>query len=179
MLISNVIKDSPAEQAGLKRNDVIVEFDGKPVADMQKFRIRVADTEVGRKVPMVVLRDGKRVSVAITLGARDTQLMAQGDRRDNPATAEPTAGLTVREATGKSSPLPDQGGRRRHGRRTQRRGGCRLQPGDVIEEIGGKPVGSPTVLARQLKDAKGRNARHAVLLVTRNRTSSSWHRLQE
>src|SRR5262249_13390358 len=47
VLISNVMKDSPAEKAGLKRNDVIVEFDGKPVSDMQKFRIRVADTDIG------------------------------------------------------------------------------------------------------------------------------------
>lgn len=173
VLISNVIKDSPAEQAGLKRNDVIVEFDGKPVADMQKFRIRVADTEVGRKVPMVVLRDGKRVSVAITLGERDTQLLAQGERPDNPAAVEPTAGLTVRDPTGEE--LTNAGAKGgvvitdvQNGSAAADAG---LQPGDVIEEIGGKPVASPTALARHLKDAKGRNARHAVLLVTRNRTS--------
>ncbi|HYM79796.1 MAG TPA: Do family serine endopeptidase [Candidatus Limnocylindria bacterium] len=173
VLISNVIKDSPAEQAGLRRNDVIVEFDGKPVADMQKFRIRVADTEVGRKVPMVVLRDGKRVSVAITLGERDTQLLAQGERPGNPATAEPTAGLTVREPT--ADELANSGAKGgvvvtevENGSAAADAG---IQSGDVIEEIGGKPVTSPAVLARQLKDAKGRGARHGVLLVTRNRTS--------
>jgi serine protease Do len=44
VVISSVLKDQPAERAGLRRNDVIVEFDGQPVTDLQKFRLRVADT---------------------------------------------------------------------------------------------------------------------------------------
>jgi Do/DeqQ family serine protease len=174
VLISNVIKDSPAEHAGLKRNDVIVEFDGKAVTDMQKFRIKVADTDVGRRVPMVVLRDGKRVELSITLGERDQQVLAQnGGRNPVPgAPQETTGGLQVRAMTSEeltgagvkagvvvtdvddASPAGEAG----------------IQAGDVIEEVGGKSVTSPSELQRQLKAAKEKG-RRAVLLVTRNGTS--------
>ena len=67
VLISRVMDGSPAAGAGLQRNDVIVEFDGQPVTDMVKLRLRVADTSPGKPVNMVVLRDGKRVPVTVTL----------------------------------------------------------------------------------------------------------------
>src|SRR5262245_32004602 len=47
VLISNVTPGFPAEKAGLRRNDVIVEYKGAPVSDMAKFRLRVADTPPG------------------------------------------------------------------------------------------------------------------------------------
>jgi serine protease Do len=174
VLISNVMKDSPAEHAGLKRNDVIVEFDGKPVSDMQKFRIRVADTDIGRRIPIVVLREGRRVPLTIVLGERDAKQVAQLNNR--PSTeAAPTAavgGLTVREMTSEErtsagvkngvivtdvedgSPAEEAG----------------LQPGDVIEEVGGRAAVSAVQLSTQLKDAKT-HGKHAVLLVTRNGNS--------
>src|SRR4030095_15907766 len=101
VLISNVMKDSPAEKAGLKRNDVIVEFDGKPVSDMQKFRIRVADTDIGRRIPIVVLRGGRRVPLNIVLGERDPKTLAQLNRPEvqTAPTAAAVGGLTVREMT--------------------------------------------------------------------------------
>ena len=174
VLISNVMKDSPAEHAGLKRNDVIVEFDGKPVSDMQKFRIRVADTDIGRRIPIVVLREGRRVPLTIVLGERDAKQVAQLNNRP-PTEAAPTAavgGLTVREMTSEErtsagvkngvivtdvedgSPAEEAG----------------LQPGDVIEEVGGRAAVSAVQLSTQLKDAKT-HGKHAVLLVTRNGNS--------
>src|SRR5206468_6260572 len=76
VVISNVLPGQPADKAGLRRNDVIVEYDGQPVADLQKFRLKVADTAVGRKVPVVVLRDGRKVTVYVTLGQRDQNVVA-------------------------------------------------------------------------------------------------------
>src|SRR5262249_52530212 len=106
VVISSVLKDQPAERAGLRRNDVIVEFDGQPVTDLQKFRLRVADTAVGRRVPIVVLRDGKRISTAVTVGPRDQNVVASNDGGNGggPAPAEPAkaadiSGLRVRDMT--------------------------------------------------------------------------------
>src|SRR5262245_48854888 len=76
VVISNVIPGQPADKAGLRRNDVIVEYDGQPVADLQKFRLKVADTPVGRRVPVTVLRDGKKMNVSVTLGLRDQAVVA-------------------------------------------------------------------------------------------------------
>jgi serine protease Do len=173
VLISNVVGGSPAERAGLKRNDVIVEFDGKSVSDMQKFRIRVADTQVGRQVPMVVLRDGKRIPISITLGERDQAVLAQNNgRTPAPQAPEWTGGLQVRDLTseelatsGVKSGVMVTGVDQDSGADE-----AGLRPGDVIEEVGGKPTATPAELQRQLKAAKEKG-RRAVLLVTRNGTS--------
>src|SRR5204862_24595 len=102
VIIQNVLKGSPAEHAGLRRNDVIVEFDGKPVEDMQKFRLRVADTPSGKSMPIVVLRDGHRVPTSVTLSDRDDKFLAQDSQAPKPTPpsndgeGEQQAGLGLR-----------------------------------------------------------------------------------
>jgi serine protease Do len=77
ILVTEVRKGTPAEDAGLQRNDVIVEFDGKSVRDDQRFRLMVGNTPVGSKVPIVVVREGKRKTLEITIGERpDDQIVA-------------------------------------------------------------------------------------------------------
>ena len=71
--VSQVIKDSPAEEAGIKHNDVIVEFEGEPVENANEFRNRVAMLKPGTKVKLVVLRDGKRKTFTIKLTERPSE----------------------------------------------------------------------------------------------------------
>ncbi len=68
ILVAEVSKDSPAEEAGLKQGDVIVEFEGKPVDEIGPFRNRVALKAPGSKGKITVLRDGERQTLAITIG---------------------------------------------------------------------------------------------------------------
>ena len=60
-LVSAVIEGSPAEKAGVKAGDVIVELDGKKVAKSEDLPRLVADVHVGNEVAMVVVREGKDV----------------------------------------------------------------------------------------------------------------------
>jgi serine protease Do len=62
-LVSKVIDDGPAAQAGIRKMDVIREFDGQPVDDYDDLPRIVASTPVDKKVEIVVLRDGKRVTL--------------------------------------------------------------------------------------------------------------------
>jgi len=71
--VSQVIEDSPAEEAGIKHNDVIVEFEGGPVESDNEFRNRVAMLKPGTKVKLVVLRDGKRKTFTIKLTERPSE----------------------------------------------------------------------------------------------------------
>ncbi len=71
--VSQVFKDSPAEEAGIKHNDVIVEFEGQPVENGNEFRSRVAMLKPGTKVNLVVLRDGKRKTFTIKLTERPSE----------------------------------------------------------------------------------------------------------
>lgn len=58
-LVAGVIPGGPAEKAKIKDGDVILEFDGKPITQMRRLPRLVADTEVGKVVPLKVWRDGK------------------------------------------------------------------------------------------------------------------------
>jgi len=55
-LVSDVVKDGPAEAAGIKQGDVIVEYDGKPVSDSAELPLLVARTPVGKTVKLKAIR---------------------------------------------------------------------------------------------------------------------------
>lgn len=64
-LIADVVENSPAEKAGLKNGDVIVEFDGRQVDDPNALRNAVAATSPGREVTVRFIREGRAQSVKI------------------------------------------------------------------------------------------------------------------
>ena len=77
--MADVVKDGPAESAGLKQGDVIVEFDGKPITDSAELPLLVARTPVGKAVPLTVIRDKKRENVSVTIAElKDEEEAAQG-----------------------------------------------------------------------------------------------------
>jgi serine protease Do len=73
-VVTQVEDGSPAAKAGLKVGDVITELDGQKVADASELQIQVGQKQPGTSIKLDVLRDGKNVSVPITLeemGSRD------------------------------------------------------------------------------------------------------------
>ncbi len=173
VLISQVHEGFPAEKAGLKRNDVIVEYEGEKVSDRTKFRLRVADTAPGKRASMVVLREGKRVPVTVTLGERTAEVVAAAARRPAPAGSDAIEGLIVRDLTAdemaeaqvKSGVLVTEVAEGSPAAEED------IQPNDIIEEVGGKPAGGVREFGRLLRAAKTNpknNTRTAVLLVNRN-----------
>jgi serine protease Do len=67
-LVSDVMKDSPAERAGLQRGDVILQYNGKRVEDAGHLRNMVAQSQVGEEVQMEVLRGGDRKKIEVKIG---------------------------------------------------------------------------------------------------------------
>jgi serine protease Do len=65
-VVTGVREDSPAEKAGIKEGDVIVEFDGEKVRSARQLSRLVAETVPGRQVQAVVQRDGRRVDLQVT-----------------------------------------------------------------------------------------------------------------
>jgi serine protease Do len=169
VIIRDVQDDSPAAHAGLKRNDVVVEFDGQPVTELQKFRIRVADTPVGRKVPVVVLRDGKRVTLDVMLEDRQEDKLA-AEPSEKPSTGsdvEQVAGLKVRALTSDERANAKVSGgvvvtEVESGSAAEDAG---IQSGDVIQQVGGKDVKTAADFGKMLREVKNQR-KHAVLLVT-------------
>jgi serine protease Do len=76
-LVADVVKDGPAEAAGLKQGDVIVEFDGKPVADSAELPLLVARTPVGKTVKVRVIRDKTTETFSIKIAELKEEETAQ------------------------------------------------------------------------------------------------------
>ncbi|MBI3722538.1 M28 family peptidase, partial [bacterium] len=70
VLLSGVRPGSPAEKAGVKAGDKIVEFDGKAIKNIYDFTYAIKGAKVGKTVKVVVTRDGKQISLEATLVER-------------------------------------------------------------------------------------------------------------
>lgn len=70
-LVTNVVPGSPADEAGIKRGDVVVEYQGKPVLDPRSLQHHVIRTTVGSEVSMVVMRDGHKQSLKTKIREQD------------------------------------------------------------------------------------------------------------
>ena len=71
-LVASVGQNSPAEKAGIKAGDIILEFDGKKINTMKKLPNVVAGTEVGKSVDLKIWRNKKLISKRLTLGRLET-----------------------------------------------------------------------------------------------------------
>ena len=67
-LVASVSENSPADKAGVKAGDIILEFDGKEVDTMRKLPKLVAQTQVGKKVILKIWRNQKLISKKVLLG---------------------------------------------------------------------------------------------------------------
>jgi Zn-dependent M28 family amino/carboxypeptidase len=68
--LSGIRPGSPADSAGLKAGDVVVEFGSKPVTDLQSYSDALYSHQPGEEVDVVVLRGAERVRVKVRLGRR-------------------------------------------------------------------------------------------------------------
>jgi serine protease Do len=162
-LVTGVMPDSPADEAGMKEEDFIVSVAGEPVKDVNDLRNRVAEIAPGRKADVVVVRDGKRKTLSVKIGAQPAEMTA--GLQTDPGTAEPARyGIEVRtlndemaERFGyeddlegvvitnveRGSDAADQG----------------LRPGMVIDRVDGKKVSNARDFGRAVAAADGESLR--------------------
>ena len=91
-LVNNVLPGHPAEAAGIRRGDIITEFDGKPVANVRALQRAVSFTPVGKSVAVEVFRAGKRETMTVTVGEAVT-----AERSAPSLPARRDLGMTVEE----------------------------------------------------------------------------------
>jgi len=70
-VVMKVVKDSPADKAGMKENDVIVSFNGRPVDSVREFERLLGDTPSGRTVAIEIWRNGARQTLSATVSKRN------------------------------------------------------------------------------------------------------------
>jgi serine protease Do len=141
-LVGEVMKDSPADKAGIKQGDVIVGFMGKEITDMVTLPSVVAQTEVGSKAELTIIRKGKKIKVNVTIGKLNEEQVGPGSSAGEGINRE--LGLTVQEITpelAKTLNIKDQKGliisNVENGSPAESAG---IKRGEIILEINQQPV---------------------------------------
>jgi serine protease Do len=74
--ITQVVKDSPAEKAGLRKDDVILKFDGENVTSVRKLNRLVSEVAPDQSVRLAISRSGSEQDVSVTIGKRNESINA-------------------------------------------------------------------------------------------------------
>jgi serine protease Do len=94
-LVGKVMEGEPADKAGIKNGDVILQVEDHPIKDTRDLLNTIAKLPPGKRVKIVVLRDGKEKTLYVTLGERPSEISAMKPKPEG----EDQLGLTVQEVT--------------------------------------------------------------------------------
>lgn len=176
-LVADVTAEGPAEAAGIQPGDIITGFNGQPVDEMRTLPRIVAETRVGREVPVEIWRDGAAMTVTAILGeleqAEEARLLTtsatpeQGDEgrvdslglglatltpqlREQYGVGEEVSGVVVTEVDD-TVDAADKG----------------LREGDVIVEVAQDEVRSLEDVRKLVEDHRANGKKTILLLVNR------------
>ncbi len=177
-LVTEVTADSPAAKAGLRQGDVVLSYEDKEINTLRDLSRAVADTAIGSKVSIQIVRERKAKTVAAKIGAQEAKAVvaAKTDKTGRAAaggTSLSRLGLTV-------APL-DAEARARLGVDNATKGVViaevaddksaaekGLRPGDIITSVNQKAVSSPSDVAAAVEEAAKAKRKAVLLLVERD-----------
>jgi len=175
-LVADVMEGSPAEKAGIKRGDVIVSYNGKKVKDNDQLPRLVGATEIGKKIKVGLIREGKQVEVEIVIA----ELQEEGLRASKKPEVEKDFGLVVQDITPEIA---------KHLNLKDKRGVIvtdvlpgspaqdgDIRSGDIIKEIGRKPIRN---LADFREAMKRVNIKEGVVMLIRRDSTTFYTVIRE
>jgi serine protease Do len=164
-LVSEPQKDSPAAKSGIQSGDVITSVDGNAIHDAHDLARRIGAMSPGATIKLGMIHQGQEKTVTLTLGTLPNEKQASNgpnqDQREVPDSDVPKLGLTLAPASKVSganasgvvvTAVVDGGIAAEHG----------VQVGDVILDVGGKPVSTPAEVRKSLSEARSAG-KHMVL----------------
>ena len=139
-LVGQVVAGGPADLAGVKEGDLVVEFDGQTIDSNRALLKSVADTPVGKTAKMKVIRQGREILLEVKVRARPDEDPSLS-KEDGPLDAALEVGCDFQDREGKvvitrvvpNSPASKAG----------------LKPGDVILKVGTKRVSNAKELTQR------------------------------
>lgn len=156
-LVGEITPGSPAQEAGIKPGDVIIEYNGKTIEQMNMLPAMVAQTPIGTKASLVIVRDGKQKTVTVTIGELKEEEQAAGAKEGETGHA---LGISVQPLTPELADTLSLKKDRKGvvvvdvepGSRAEEVG---IRRGDLIIEINRQPVANMNDYNRILDKAKG------------------------
>ena len=151
VLIAQVFEGDPADKAGIKAKDVIIEVDGKPVSSSRELTAMIAAIPVGQKTPVKILRDGQEKTVNVEIAKRpDSERLAKSESEKGEE-----LGIQIAEITPELA--------RRFGHSETEKGvlvvgvepgskaeAAGVQQGDVVKEVNRTAVSTPDELRAEI-----------------------------
>jgi serine protease Do len=162
-LVSEPQKDSPAAKAGVESGDLITSVNDTPIHDPRELARKISAMAPGTSVKLGVVHQGQTKTMTLTLGTlpNEKEASKEPSQREVPDSELPKLGLTL-APSGKASGSGGQGvvvtGVSTGGVAAEHG----FQVGDVILEVGGKPVTTPAEVRKRLADART-EGKHVVL----------------
>lgn len=99
VLVTQVFEDDPADQAGVRQNDIIVAINDQPVATGRELSAIIANTPVGQKTKITLIRDGRERTLTATVAKReDQELRAAVDQKESDVLGLQVAEMTAERA---------------------------------------------------------------------------------
>jgi len=173
-MIAGVTEGGPAETAKFRNGDVVIRFNDMTVADMRALPRIVADTAIGREVPVVVWRDGKEVTLQAKVGELPDDQKVASAAPDKPS---PVVSLDLSELGLRLSPITPES-REQFQLGADQRGVLvtavaqgtpaadkGLKPGDVIVEVQQEEVLTPNDVQERVERVRKANRRSVLMLV--------------
>jgi len=170
-LVADIDPDGPAAKAGIQRGDIIIEFEGKPIREMSELPLMVAETPIGKKTTVTVLRDGKKRRLPVIIGE------LKESRQDEPASEDASRqlGMSLRDITPELAQglglTEDSGVLIVSVDPNSSAEEAGLKKGDIIREINRRPVATTS----EFYEALGKcNADDNILLLVKRGRAALW-----
>ncbi|WP_419195766.1 DegQ family serine endoprotease [Ensifer adhaerens] len=188
-LVSGIIEGGPIANGEIRAGDVIVKFDGRDVTEMRDLPRAVAESPVGKAVDVVVVRDGKEQTVKVTLGRLEdgadvasAPAATSNDETQKPDKPEAAPLPATDVVLGMKLATLNEETRKKYGIADDVDGVVitevspnsaaaerRVEPGDVIVEVGQEAMDTPGDVADRVEELKS-DGRHNALLMLSNKT---------
>ena len=183
-MVAGMNDGGPADKAGIHNGDVILKFNGQDVKEMRTLPRIVAETEVGKQVPVVVWRDHKEVALSASTGELPDEIQ-QASTSPVPPPITRNSATMLSGLGAKLSPItdalrdqfklaPDQKGVVITDLQSDGPAASRgLKPGDVIVEVQQEPVATPQDVQDRLEKYR-KQSRKTVLMLVQNADGMRW-----
>ena len=166
-LVSDVFKGDPADQAGIKVGDIITEINGKPIKDTHELLLTIAALQVGQKMNVKAIRDGKEMTFRVTVAERKDNVAQLAEKSE-----KGHFGISVQEITPE---IARQLGMRSEGviitdiQEGSPADEVGMQPQDIIVQVNRVKIASINDYNREI--SKAAQKKSVTLLVKRGRAS--------
>jgi len=164
-LVTNILDDGPAADSEVRVGDAIIEVQGERVEDSRDLARKIAEVKPNTPTELTVMRDGREETITVELGQFPTS-----DRMAALQPSEPSEmrmedlGITLAPAEGRRG---EQGVRIEEVEPGSIAADKGLRSGDVIDEVGGKPVYTPRDVRQSLSQMGGDQSEVVVLRISR------------